>query len=181
MSISCHKPCLLETLFLPQRLQKVLSPGSGSLLSRNEHLDSMKDEFHMPKLSWGLGTLWVEWHLGTTEHIYHWTFCGNLVWLPLVSLCYLQKRMKELLETRMHCLKTFLPCSRWQKLIFCFKRIKSAKLKPKKKKGSIQSHFLPSLISSFPISLPLTNFFFHSQGKQFSIWHLAIFNHFPSG
>ena len=80
--------------------------------------------------------------------------------------------------TRMHPLGSVSPNPAAPGLVF-LPHMGYCQFKVGSHKGSIQSHFLLPLISSFPISLPLTISSFHSQDKQLSLWHSAMLNLFP--
>lgn len=79
---------------------------------------------------------------------------------------------------RMHPLGSVSPDPAAPGLIF-WPHVGYHECKVEPNKGSIQCHFLLPLISSFPISLPLTISSFHSQDKQLSPWHSATLDLFP--
>lgn len=78
---------------------------------------------------------------------------------------------------RMHPLESVSPKPAVPGLIFVPHMGEECKVESNK--GSIHSHFLLPLIFSFPISLPLTISSFHSQNKQLSLKHLAIWDLSP--
>lgn len=161
-------------LFPALDTRKVAGPGRGLASSWGRRTwAQVLCPHYVPEFNGVAGQIGVWGRAGDTRA---WRVCGQRARLAPGPL--LARASRELPTPGCTRWKVSLPTPATQRLIFFLTRVQSAKLNPKK--GSIQSHFLLPLISSFPISLPLTISSFQAQNKQLSRWHSAIRDHFPS-